>query len=446
MNNFLKKKFKETNTIDSYINSFEVDKYLFIYEIKIISSYIKSLYLSNFINFEEKKKFLNSLILIKKNFKYKNIENIHNYIKNELIRYNGTKILFLNNFNKNEQFNILNKVMLLDEIEKINIQIIFLRKTIISIAEKEFNTLIPSFKNSDIDKPITLGHYLLSWNEMFKRDHINLLNCKKITNFCSFDNEILFKNNYKINKNVIKKLLNFKNINENLIDSISDRDYIVLFSQFCNILIIHLSRICEDIIYWSNKQYKFIDFINKNKKNFYIFEIIRSKTGRVLGNSINIVTVLKAQSIFNNKDNLEDKESYFDNIYTIKKSLYYFNQCLLTLKFNKKNFYISSLKNYSTNSSIIYYLIKKGESIENANITVNNCINYCNNKKINFFNISLKELKKINLLFENDIFYFLSIESTIKMKTIYGSTSPNQVLKSIQRSKFFLNNIILKFK
>ncbi|MCX2955987.1 MAG: lyase family protein, partial [Candidatus Portiera aleyrodidarum] len=132
---------------------------------------------------------------------------------------------------------------------------IFIRKSIINLSELEFNTPIPGFTHLQIAQPITLGHYLLSWNEMLKRDHINLLNCKKMTNYCPLGSAALAGHNYNINRNIIKKLLNFKYITENSIDAVSDRDYIIIFSQFCNILIMHLSRICEDMIIWSSNKF-----------------------------------------------------------------------------------------------------------------------------------------------------------------------------------------------
>ncbi|ATX33423.1 argininosuccinate lyase [Candidatus Carsonella ruddii] len=442
--------------IEIYLNSFYIDKYLFNYEIKVISAHVKSLYLCNYIKLNEKKQILNSLFLIKNNFRKLNVEDIHSYLELELIKYNGDlgKKIYIGK-SRNDQITTLNKLMLLDEIEKINILLIFIRKTIINLAEIEFNTPVPGFTHLQIAQPITLGHYLLSWNEMLKRDHINLLNCKKNTNFCPLGSAALAGHNYKINRNIVKKILNFKYLTENSIDAVSDRDYVILFSQFCNILIIHLSRICEDMIIWSSNKFNFLKLSDKissgssimpQKKNPDLFELIRSKSGRIMGNSVNILTILKSQALSYNKDNQEDKESLFDNIYTIKNTLNCFRKCILVLKFNKKNMYLSTLKNYSTATDMADYLVKKGLTFRDSHKIVGNCIKYCENNDINFFNISLKELKIICNLFENDIFYFLSIEGSIKNKNTYGSTSPNQVLNSIQRAKFFLNNIILKFK
>ncbi|XZR52586.1 MAG: argininosuccinate lyase [Candidatus Carsonella ruddii] len=449
-----------TNKIDSdieiYLNSFNIDKYLFNYEIKVISSYIKSLFLSNYLNNLEKKKLINSLYLIKKNFINSKIEDVHSYLEKELIKYNGElgKKIYIAK-SRNDQITTITKLMLLEEIKKINILIIFIRKSIISLAEKEYNFPLPGFTHLQIAQPITLGHYLLSWNEMLKRDHINLLNCKKNCSYAPIGAAALAGHNYNINRNIIKKMLNFKNLTENSIDSVSDRDYIIFFSNFCNILITHLSRICEDLIIWSSNKFEFLklsDLISSGssimpqKKNPDLFELIRSKTGRVYGNYINILTILKSQALSYNKDNQEDKESLFDNIYTIKNTLNCFRKCLPILKFNKKNMYFSALENYSTATDMADYLVKKGLNFRNSHLIVGNCIKYCEKKKINFFNITLKELKHINNLFEKDVFYCLSIEGSIKNKNNYGSTSTNQVIKSIQRAKFFLNNLILKFK
>lgn len=447
---------KLDSDIDFFLNSFKIDKYLFLYEIKVINSYIKSLYFSNYINFFEKQKLINSLFLIKNNFKKKNVEDIHSYLESELIYYNGElgKKIYIGK-SRNDQITTITKIMLIEEINKINILLIFIRKTLLKISEFEFNTPIPGFTHLQIAQPITLGHYLLSWNEMIKRDHINLLNCKKILNNCPIGSGALSGHNYNINRNIIKKILKFKNLTENSIDAVSDRDYIIFFSHFCNTIITHFSRICEDLILWSSNKFNFLLLSDKissgssimpQKKNPDLFELIRSKTGRIYGNSVNILTILKSQPMSYNKDNQEDKESLFDNIYTIKNTLNCFRKCLTILKFNKKNMYLSSLMNYSTATDMADYLVKKGLTFRDSHMIVGNCIKYCEKNKLNFYNITLKELKNINYLFEKDIFYFLSIEGSLKNKNIYGGTSPCQVLKSIQRAKFFLNNLILKFK
>ncbi|BFI91004.1 argininosuccinate lyase [Candidatus Carsonella ruddii] len=442
--------------IEIYLNSFNIDKYLFNYEIKVISSYIKCLFLSSYINSSEKQKLINSLFLIKKNFLYSNVEDIHSYLERELIKYNGElgKKIYIGK-SRNDQITTITKVMLLEEIKKINILLIFIRKSIIFLAEKEYNFPLPGFTHLQIAQPVTLGHYLLCWNEMFKRDHINLLNCKKKCSYSPIGSAALAGHNYNINRNIVKNILNFKNLTENSIDSVSDRDYIISFSNFCNIVITHLSRICEDLIIWSSNKFDFLklsDLISSGssimpqKKNPDLFELIRSKTGRIYGNSVNILTILKSQALSYNKDNQEDKESLFDNIYTIKNTLNCFRKCLPILKFNKKNMYLSALENYSTATDMADYLVKKGLNFRDSHLIVGNCIKYCEKKKINFYNITLEELKIISFLFEKDIFYCLSIEGSIKSKNNYGSTAPNQVIKSIQRAKFFLNNLILKFK
>lgn len=442
--------------IELYLKSFNVDKFLFIYEIKVINAYTKCLFLNNYINYEEKLKIINSLCLIKKKVKNINAEDIHSYLEFELIKYNGDlgKKIYLGK-SRNDQITTITKLMLLDEIEKIHILLIFIRKSIINLAEKEYNSPVPGFTHLQIAQPITIGHYLLSWNEMLKRDHLNLLNCKKSLQYCPLGSAALSGHNYNINRNTIKKFLNFKNLTENSVDAVSDRDYVVMFSHFCNLVITHLSRISEDMIIWSNNNFDFLklsDLISSGssimpqKKNPDLFELIRAKTGRIYGNSLSILTILKAQPLSYNKDNQEDKESLFDNIYTIKKTLNSFRKCLPILKFNKKNMYFSSLKNYSTATDMADYLVKKGILFREAHKIVGNCVQYCEKTNINLFNISLNELKKFSNLFEKDIFYDLSIEGSIKNKNVYGGTAPNQVLKSIQRSRFFLNNLILKFK
>ncbi|AFP84221.1 putative argininosuccinate lyase [Candidatus Carsonella ruddii HT isolate Thao2000] len=437
--------------IKIYLNLFNINRFLFNYEIKAFIAYIKSLYLINYINFFEKKKIINSLFIIKKKFLKTNIDNINLFLEKEIINFNGelgNKIFF--KINKNFQ-NIIIKLMLKEEIKKIHILIIFIRKCIIFLSKKYFNIPLLGLIFIEYNIPITLGHYLLSWNEMFKRDHLNLFYCKKECDDLFIDINFLTNHNCNINQNIFKKTLNFKYLTENYIDSVNNKDYICFFFHFCNNLIIHLSKICEDLIFFNNEKINFIELSNLFMyyddilyKKINILQLIKSKIGRLYGNSINILTLLNNQvSSYNNYQ--EDKECLFDNIFTIKNLLNCFRIILPIIKFNKKNIYLYLLENYCIKNDIISYLIKKGVTFENSYLIFKNCEKYCIKKKINFFNISLKELKLISNLFKKDIFYFISVEGTINRNNFYGNTNLKQIIKSIQRAKFYLNNIILKF-
>ncbi|MFI4878823.1 MAG: hypothetical protein ACH6QP_01070 [Candidatus Carsonella ruddii] len=360
--------------INKYIDNYKIEKFLFIYEIKIISAYIKSYYLLNLINYEKKKFFLNFLILLKKKILILNIKNIINFINNELIKYDNNFYLKFLFFDKNEKNNIINKLMMLDEITKINIQMIFIRKSIIFISEKECKTFFYDF-NKKIFEYDTLGNYFLSINELLKKNHINLFNCKKKINFSLLKNQLpLIKK--KINQKILKKILNFQNKEDYILKN--DKNYILSFSNFCVELIINLSKICKDIIYLKNN-YNLLNFKN-DKVN--IFEILKIYLSEILSNNINISMLLNNNSF--NEISINYEKPHFRNIYIIKKILYYFNKFILLIKFNKKNLLNNFLKKKNKIIPILYYLYDKKQSIKKSLEILNNCLNYIKKKKKNY--------------------------------------------------------------
>ncbi|MGK2931150.1 MAG: hypothetical protein ACSLEG_00985 [Candidatus Carsonella ruddii] len=418
------------DNINKHIDNFKIEKFLFIYEIKIISAYIKSYYLLNLISYEKKKFFLNFLILLKKKILILNIKNIINFINNEFIKYDNDFYLKFLFFDKNEKDNIINKFMLLDEIKKINIQMIFIRKSIIFISEKEYKTFFYDF-NKKIFEYNTLGNYFLTINELLKKNHINLFDCEKKINFSLLKNQLpLIKK--KINQKKLKQILNFKN-KENYILK-NDVNYILSFSNFCVELILNLSKIYQDILLLKNNN---LNYISNNKIN--IFEILKIYTSEILSNNMNIYILINNNSF--NETTTNYVKSHFRNIYIIKKVLYYFNKFILLIKFNKKKLLNNFIKKKNKIIPILYYLYDKKQSIKKSLEILNNCLNYIKKKKKNLYNITLEEFKNINNIFEKNIFnYFIKY----KFNKILISFKEN--LEKIQKEKFYLNNLILKFK
>ncbi|MFI4870062.1 MAG: hypothetical protein ACH6QM_00315 [Candidatus Carsonella ruddii] len=359
------------NNISNFINSYKIEKFLFIYEIKIISAYIKSYYLLNLISYEKKKFFLNFLILLKKKILTLNIKNIINYINNEFIKYDNNfyfKFLFFDKYEKN---NIIYKFMLLDEIKKINIQMIFIRKSIIFISEKEYKTFFYDF-NKKMFECNSIGNYFLIVNELLKKNHINLFNCKKIINFSLLNNQLpLIKK--KINQQILKNILNFKNKENYMLKH--DENYILSFSNFCVELILNLSKIYKNIIYFKNN-YNVLNFENDNK---IIFENLKNYLSEILSNNINVSMLLDNDLL--NEINTNFVKPHFRNIYIIKKVLYYFNKFILLIKFNKKNLLNNFVKNKINFYPILYYLYDKKQSIKKSLEILSNCLNYINKKK-----------------------------------------------------------------
>ena len=243
---------------------------------------------------------------------------------------------------------------------------------------------------------------------------------------------------------MVAKDLGFKSITVNSMDAVSDRDFAIEFVSSASLIMMHLSRFSEEIILWSSSQFDFISLpdsfstgssIMPQKKNPDVPELVRGKTGRVTGNLISLLTLMKSQPLAYNKDNQEDKEPLFDSVDTIFNCLHVFADMVPMIKSNKDNMYQSALKGFTTATDLADYLVKKGLAFRDAHDIVGKAVSYGikENKDLNEF--SLDELKSFNKLIEKDVFDVISLEGSINARNHLGGTSIKQVSKAIKAGR-----------
>ena len=373
------------------------------------------------------------------------LEDVHMNIESRLIEIcgeSGKKIH--TGRSRNDQVATDIRLYLRDQVLLINNELERLLTALLDLAEQEKATIMPGFTHLQAAQPVSFGHHLLAYFEMFKRDRERLYDGFKRINTMPLGSAALAGTSYPINRDRTAELLGFERISLNSIDAVSDRDFAIEFVSSASLIMMHLSRFSEEIILWSSSQFDFISLpdsfstgssIMPQKKNPDVPELVRGKTGRVTGNLISLLTLMKSQPLAYNKDNQEDKEPLFDSVDTIFNCLHVFADMVPMIKSNKDNMYQSALKGFTTATDLADYLVKKGLAFRDAHDIVGKAVSYGikENKDLNEF--SLDELKSFNKLIEKDVFDVISLEGSINARDHLGGTSIKQVSKAIKAGR-----------
>ena len=373
------------------------------------------------------------------------LEDVHMNIESRLIEIcgeSGKKIH--TGRSRNDQVATDIRLYLRDQVLLINNELERLLTALLDLADQEKETIMPGFTHLQAAQPISFGHHLLAYFEMFKRDRERLYEGFKRINTMPLGSAALAGTSYPMNRDRTAELLGFERISLNSIDAVSDRDFAIEFVSSASLIMMHLSRFSEEIILWSSSQFDFISLpdsfstgssIMPQKKNPDVPELVRGKTGRVTGNLISLLTLMKSQPLAYNKDNQEDKEPLFDSVDTIFNCLHVFADMVPMIKSNKDNMYQSALKGFTTATDLADYLVKKGLAFRDAHDIVGKAVSYGikENKDLNEF--SLDELKSFNKLIEKDVFDVISLEGSINARDHLGGTSIKQISKAIKAGR-----------
>lgn len=296
-------------------------------------------------------------------------------------------------------------------------------------------------------QPITFAHHILAYSEMFKRDISRLLDCYKRLDEMPLGSGALATTTYPINREKVAELLGFSKVTLNSLDSVSDRDYAIETLSCLSLLMMHLSRFSEEIIIWSTDEFKFIELddsystgssIMPQKKNPDVAELVRGKTGRVYGDLMTLLTVMKGLPLAYNKDMQEDKEALFDGLDTTLLSIKTFNGMIKTMKINKSLMKTSASSGFTNATDVADYLVKKGVAFRDAHEIVGNLILYCIDERKSIDNLSLSEFKTFSNKFENDIYKSINLLTCIEERKVIGGPSISSINIQIEH----LNNFI----
>ncbi|MEY4083593.1 MAG: Argininosuccinate lyase [Pseudomonadota bacterium] len=319
-----------------------------------------------------------------------------------------------------------------------------LRLALIDQAEKHAQTIMPGFTHLQVAQPISFGHHLLAYAAMFARDDERLVEVRARVNRLPLGAAALAGTSYPIDRQKVASLLGFEAVCENSLDAVSDRDFAIEFTHAASLLMMHISRLSEELILWMTSRYGFVvlpdrfctgSSIMPQKKNPDVPELARGKTGRVYGHLMGLLTLMKGQPLAYNKDNQEDKEPLFDTADTVLDTLRAFAEMIQGLEPQPEAMRRAALEGYATATDLADYLVKKGLPFRDAHEAVAHAVRAAVQKQCGLEDLSLAELKAFSLLVEADVHQVLTLEGSLKARNHLGGTAPDQVKAQAQKAR-----------
>jgi argininosuccinate lyase len=319
-----------------------------------------------------------------------------------------------------------------------------LQYALLDLAEPHAGTVMPGFTHLQVAQPVSFGHHLMAYFEMLARDAQRLADCRRRLNRLPLGAAALAGTSFPIDRRRVARELGFDGLCENSLDAVSDRDFAVEFCAGAALLMMHLSRFCEEIVIWMNPRFGFIDLADRfctgssimpQKKNPDVAELIRGKTGRVTGHLVALLTLMKAQPLAYNKDNQEDKEPLFDTVDTLETSLAVFTEMLSGLTVNRDALRAAAREGYATATDLADYLVKKGMPFRAAHETVARAVRYAESRRCDLAELKLAELQRFSRLIGTDVFAALSLEGSLRSRRHIGGTAPVRVRAAIAKAR-----------
>ena len=368
-------------------------------------------------------------------------EDIHSFVEANLIDRIGDAGKKLHTGrSRNDQVALDMKLYTRDEIAQIDQLLKTLLRTILGIMQENTETIMPGFTHLQKAQPITLAHHMGAYFEMFKRDHERMRDISKRMNTCPLGSGALAGTTYPLDRDYTAKLLGFDGPTLNSMDGVSDRDYLLELLSALSIVMMHLSRFCEEVIIWNSNEYQFVEIddaystgssIMPQKKNPDIAELVRGKTGRVYGALTSLLTTMKGIPLAYNKDMQEDKEMSFDAIAL-------FTGMLSTMQFKKDNMHASAKNGFTNATDAADYLVNHGVPFRDAHGIVGQLVLYCIEKNIALDDMSLEEYKAISPVFEEDIYDAISMETCVNKRLTTGAPGKAAMEQVIQIYKQYI--------
>jgi argininosuccinate lyase len=348
---------------------------------------------------------------------------------------------------RNDQVAVDFRLFVKEEIPVIIGQILELEKVLVKKAKENIETVMPGYTHLQRAQPTTFAHYMMAYANMLRRDVTRLEDCLERMDECPLGAGALATSTYPVNRQRTAELLGFRKPTENSMDSVSDRDYAIEFLSACSMLMMHLSRFSEEIILWCSWEFKFVDLddaystgssIMPQKKNPDVAELVRGKTGRVYGDLVSLLTVMKGLPLAYNKDMQEDKEPVFDAIDTVEICVPVFTAMLDTLTVRPKDMARAASRGFINATDCADYLTKKGMPFREAYMVVGRLVNSCIRSGDTLDTLTLRDFRAISNLFDADIYQALELKQCVKERKVYGGPSPDDTQRQIAYIEDFI--------
>lgn len=313
-------------------------------------------------------------------------------------------------------------------------------KSLADLAEKHADTILPGFTHMQVAQPVTFGHHLLAYAEMFCRDIERMRDCRKRVNRLPLGAAALAGTTFPIDRERVARTLGFEDVCRNSLDAVSDRDFAIEFCAAAALIMTHISRLSEELVIWMSPRVGFIDIADRfctgssimpQKKNPDVPELARGKTGRVNGHLIGLLTLMKGQPLAYNKDNQEDKEPLFDTIDTVSDTLRIFADMVSAITVKPDMMRQAALQGYATATDLADYLVKKGLPFRAAHEAVARAVRFCVEHNCDLSDMTLEQMQAFSPLIESDVLGALTLEASVSARAHIGGTAPERVREAI---------------
>ncbi|MGJ7580945.1 argininosuccinate lyase [Variovorax sp. RHLX14] len=351
---------------------------------------------------------------------------------------------------RNDQVATDVRLWLRGEIDLIGDLLVDLQKALVDIAEKNVEVILPGFTHLQVAQPVSFGHHMLAYVEMFARDAERLLDVRKRVNRLPLGAAALAGTSYPLDRELVARTLGMVDADgapavcQNSLDAVSDRDFAIEFTAAASLAMVHISRMSEELVLWMSQSFGFIDIADRfctgssimpQKKNPDVPELARGKTGRVVGHLMALITLMKGQPLAYNKDNQEDKEPLFDTVDTLKDTLRIFAEMVGGITVKPEVMERAALRGYATATDLADYLVKKGLPFRDAHETVAHAVKAAIAQQVDLSELPLATLQKFNPTIEQDVFEVLSLRGSLNARDVLGGTAPAQVRAQVARHR-----------
>ncbi len=370
------------------------------------------------------------------------LEDVHLNIEKRLVELVGDAGKRLHTGrSRNDQVATDIRLWLRDQIDQLVDLLTQLRRALATVALEHAGTILPGFTHMQVAQPVTFGHHLLAYAEMFGRDTQRLIDCRTRVNVLPLGAAALAGTSFPIDRPLVAKLLGFDGVCLNSLDAVSDRDFAIEFVSACALIMTHISRLSEEIVIWMSPRVGFIDLADRfctgssimpQKKNPDVPELARGKTGRVNGHLVALLTLMKGQPLAYNKDNQEDKEGLFDTADTVRDTLTIFADMVPGITVKADNMRAAALQGFATATDLADYLVKRGVPFRDAHEAVAHAVRECETKGCDLADLSVAELQKFHPSVQDDVHAVLTLEGSVAARNHIGGTAPEQVRRAAQ--------------
>ncbi len=345
---------------------------------------------------------------------------------------------------RNDQVATDVRLWLRGEVDEIGVLLTELQKALVDVAEQNADVILPGFTHLQVAQPVAFGHHLLAYVEMFARDAERMVDLRRRINRLPLGSAALAGTSYPLDREHVARTLGFEGVSQNSLDAVSDRDFAIEFTAAASLLMVHVSRLSEELILWMSQSFGFIDLADRfctgssimpQKKNPDVPELARGKTGRVVGHLMGLITLMKGQPLAYNKDNQEDKEPLFDTVDTLKDTLRIFAEMAAGITVKPEAMERAARKGYATATDLADYLVKKGLPFRDAHEVVAHAVKDAIAAGVDLSELPLDKLKAYNPAIEQDVYEVLSLRGSLNARNTLGGTAPAQVRAQVARHR-----------